>query len=749
MTKLIALSFIALPIFAQLAVNGPLVCKQSTTCTYTATGGSGGYVYTMVSGSVGSINPSTGVYTAPARIVPKSVINGWQSYPNNHVMNTRIDALPVHSRSAERIDNMLHGPVNLLWGYKSHQTALSTDPPTPMTGYFYGGYIGDMFFPPASKVKSEGGTGSWGNAFLNTASGQVDDHWFSTTRDTGIIQEVYAMATKGYRTGSPNENAEAGTIQSLESFQVSGYGVGLDQIPIEPGVIHMEEIIDAMNGNIDAIQHALRFRHNNSLIAAGLNVWPTIWGGAGHGCVLYSGYAGPYDVCPPVGSRFRIKSSWTKPAFSGSCATTECQNVINALVRAMQRYGMYLGDGTGASDWELEFDGSPYMIRAMYYILYELPNVTFPIADHNTFEIVDESSLETNRTQNYTYTPPEENPTNVWQESKLTNGFVTPSDAAVVKVTDSSSAVAYTSIALQGIAIGVEDIQETFMAGAAPYQFTPWVSGTSNAGLTCTMNPTGGGYGSITSGCLYTPASTGTVGTSRFDSTVTVTSAADSFFTKTFNLTVLPRSTDGKMHMSFGKTAQYYPAAKYTDSANIDWWNDSSNAVPISLTPETAVGAGGSITSAPNFSTAGAIYAAQGAPTPPPNDFHLRIHTPTGSIQTTMYLGMFAFNTPNDHQIGISIDSDGTTVVPQQDINTLVGGNSNAVAVTFTKTISDGILHIAIRTQGVDPFTDSSYTLPRYNLGFGGPLLAGIEIGATPPPIPSNTYRGTWRGTRR
>ena len=203
-----------------------------------------------------------------------------------------------------------------------------------------------------------------------------------------------------------------------------------------------------------------------------------------------------HTACPPYGARFRLKASFVWPGFDGLCPTTVCQNVVNALVRSQQRYGLVLADV--GSNGETDYDGGQYTSTDIGSAFRELYSKL--LFDKDNYEAVDESALNTSQGGGV--------PDQKWLEAKLNNGMMTPDDAAVIKVTDNAAHAAYYSVALQGVVIGVPNPIEVVMAGASPIQFSPWVTGSSNTGYSCSLSPSGGANGSITSRCLYTPPST-------------------------------------------------------------------------------------------------------------------------------------------------------------------------------------------------------------------------------------------------
>ena len=184
-----------------------------------------------------------------------------------------------------------------------------------------------------------------------------------------------------------------------------------------------------------------------------------------------------HTACPPYGARFRLKSSYVWPGFDGLCASTACQNVVKALLRAQKRYGLVLADV--GSIGEVDYDAGSYTSADIGNAFREI----FPrlLLSKDNYEVIDESALNTGQGGRAA--------DQRWLEAKLNNGMVTPDDAAVIQVTDSAGNVGYYSVALQGVAIGVENPIEVVMAGAAPIQFSPWVTGSSNKGYSCSLSP--------------------------------------------------------------------------------------------------------------------------------------------------------------------------------------------------------------------------------------------------------------------
>jgi hypothetical protein len=775
-----------------LTLAGPSTCRQGQTCNYTASGGTPPYSYSLMGGSVGSINPGSGAYTAPAHIVPKQVINGCQGMPNNSIFNTRIDSLPVHPNNTLWMSNVDTG-MNYLSGYAggdriSGSTVLSTDPPLLMNFVYSPNPPGgtNFIFQPFPDRVSQAGA-AWTPP--SNIPG-VDNHFLTTYRDTCQEQDVYKLYQNGAYPPYPLSNSAAGVLYSLELNQLPSYGTDAAGLPFGPLMVHEEELIAAAAGDLDAIKHAARLTLDARSLAGAERIWPaqtvasggfcqgppSIYGSAwpnisGNGTTTVTTTAGfefrptwpagmivtldavnytivsvagnglsmvlssavpagshamttPDTNCPPYGTRFRLKASyvWPSTSYAPNCDTA-CKNLIQAIIRQQQRYGMFLAD-VGTS-WGFENDGG-LVNYAMGIVVQHLncnvANCQFDglIGNASNYEIVDESSLQTSQTQG--------TPDPTWTEAKLNNGYVIPDDAAVIQVTDSASHIGYWSVSLQGVAVGVQHPNEVVMAGAAPFQLAPWVTGTSNPGYSCSLSPSGPGYGTITGGCLYSPPVANAVATLT-TTTVTVTANADPAATKAVIIQIVPLSSDGKLHISLGKA---YPSATYTDNNGIVWWNDMAQGLPMNLFPDD-----GSISSPygqvwSNYpgTDAFALSAPRLYDTllSGYNDHHFRIHVPNGTVTGTVLPANTGASAPNI--VGFSFDCNGIPAVGQTDLFDFTGGLFVGRPLSCTQAVTNGLLHMVVRLQGVNLGAHDGCSTPCYaatNPGFGN-LAAGLVV---------------------
>src|ERR1700693_3109713 len=85
--------------FAQAPVispSTPPVVNQGATFKFTA---NAPVAWSMGPGSKGKID-ADGTYHAPSTVTSQQSMGGCQLLPNDHIINTRIDSLPVNSKSA-------------------------------------------------------------------------------------------------------------------------------------------------------------------------------------------------------------------------------------------------------------------------------------------------------------------------------------------------------------------------------------------------------------------------------------------------------------------------------------------------------------------------------------------------------------------------------------------------------------------------------------------------------------------------
>src|SRR6266576_2572381 len=136
----------------------------------------------------GSINASTGVYTAPASVTAQRSYGGFQLLPNNHVFNTRIDSLGVHASSVSWMQQLLDGSPGGSPGYlPAFPLNYVTNSANTVNMHFFYGAVHDALFtvPSFPNVRIEGG---WFSALSNQSG---DHHLLQVNTDSGMFSEFY------------------------------------------------------------------------------------------------------------------------------------------------------------------------------------------------------------------------------------------------------------------------------------------------------------------------------------------------------------------------------------------------------------------------------------------------------------------------------------------------------------------------------------------------------------------------------
>jgi hypothetical protein len=278
-------------------------------------------------------------------------LGGCPMFPADNVWNTRIDTLPVHSRSTAWITSI------------GRSTGLHMDFGSGIWPDPGGGPIGIPYnVVPSTQAGINMGAGQFDYADESDLGGYPipasplieygsDHHILIVKQGECKLYELYAaQKTVGIW------YAGSGAIWDLNSNALrpdtwtSADAAGL---PILPGLVRYDEIAAG------EIKHAIRFTINNT---AGY-IWP-----ARH-------LTSPTNVnIPPMGARFRLKASFNISAYPAD---------MQVLLRAMQQYGIIVADN--GSDWYIS--GAPDS-RWDNDTLHLLDDIT-----GNDFEAVDESSL--------------------------------------------------------------------------------------------------------------------------------------------------------------------------------------------------------------------------------------------------------------------------------------------------------------------------------------------------------------------
>ena len=192
--------------------------------THTFTASCTGAVWSVTGG--GSINPSTGVYTAPATVWAQDVSRGQQLLPNNNAYKLPINGLPVDSRSSywlQRVvdDQPQHASYHTFKLFQPglldfYDNVVNNSTPTQLMHFYYGGPYQDTLFPIPMPPNV-----NMQNGWSQDVAAGLDRHIFSINNQTGDDAEMYNFYID-YRTiaitpGNPTTIAY--TTNSIRTLQ--------------------------------------------------------------------------------------------------------------------------------------------------------------------------------------------------------------------------------------------------------------------------------------------------------------------------------------------------------------------------------------------------------------------------------------------------------------------------------------------------------------------------------------------------
>jgi hypothetical protein len=247
---------------------------------------------------------------APANAAPANVPIGGKCavFPDDNIWNTRVDTLPVNSSSDTWLSTMGTATTKLHpdFGRSPYgfPFAIVTNKHSKVYVKFrYSSESDHVKYPFGSDTPIEQGS---------------DRHAIMVNTDTCTLYELFdAHWNKGKPTAGSGAMFHLGSDALRPDGWTSADAAGL---PILPGLVRYSEVAAGFIG------HAIRFTVDCTSQA---HLWP-----ARHD-------AGSDDEsCPPMGARFRLKSSFDISSF-----TPDAQVVL----LAMQQYGLILADN--GSNW--------------------------------------------------------------------------------------------------------------------------------------------------------------------------------------------------------------------------------------------------------------------------------------------------------------------------------------------------------------------------------------------------------------
>jgi hypothetical protein len=424
-------------------------------------------------GCRGTINSSTGVYTAPASVTASQSYGGYQVLPNDHVYNTRIDTLPVNSNSTAWISGSGTIPVNYLPSFPINYTNGSTLTKNMIFNYTPANN-GAFQIPPYPDAKIESG-------WFAPPFGGLDRHLLAIDTTTGNFQEMYNLYSAGANPSCSTCTSQSGVKYSNSSYDLPSPTVDAAGLLIMPLTLRLQELENAVATG-GTVKHALRFTLQSGYCASSF-IWPATSFATDGGTI-------------PFGARFRLKSNFNITSFSP---------IAQVLLKQLQQYGIILADG--GYGWQITTENTRWP-PAYQSAFQEIQNAGI---GPSNFEAVDESSLMVS----------------------ANSGVTKASETVVATSVANTAQTARQQVVLTGVTLTLPNDQMYIQAGADAEQFSAFINGTSNTALRWTMNPT---VGSLSSSGLYTPPATATGAlpttvtvTSAADSTVFATMALTVF----------------------------------------------------------------------------------------------------------------------------------------------------------------------------------------------------------------------------
>jgi hypothetical protein len=285
-----------------------------------------------------------------------STIAGCPILPVDNVWNTRIDNLPIDTRSEAYINSIgantgLHPdfgagewngePIGIPYNL------VDSDIPKVEVSFEYASESDPGPYPIPMNPKIEGG-----------ADSQGDRHVLIVDTSSCILYELY--------NAWPQEDgswwAGSGAIFNMNSNDLRPAGwtsADAAGLPILPGLARYDEV------SAGEITHALRF---TAMSTRNEYIWPA----------RHQASTNPNPNVPPMGQRFRLKASFDIQSFSPP---------VQVILMALKTYGMILADN--GSNWYLS--GVPDDNWDNDMLVSELGAIK-----GSDFEAVDESALMAN-----------------------------------------------------------------------------------------------------------------------------------------------------------------------------------------------------------------------------------------------------------------------------------------------------------------------------------------------------------------
>lgn len=667
-------------------------------------------------GCAGSVT-SGGLYTAPASVTAQQSYGGYQLLPNNHILNSRVDSLPVDTT---------HGSTFTISG--SPTGAVRTGCPgacvvtiTAATAPIW--FVGETAVVAGVTDNTYNGTftiatlpGGCSNlCFTYSQGGQSNSAsgagtvFISWIAGTGLSNLTYLAEYPGNFvnaatpiggmtfTFTSGNNGPYQFPQFPDGQQENGWYANAAQVSdrhifsVDTSSGVFQEIYNAagLPGNassgVQYLNSSYSLLTNGGTGASFIAAEPTLLhikeitqavassGTINHAVkmTLNQGYCASSFVWPasafasdggttPFGVRFRLKASFDISSFSATA---------KVLLTQLKQYGMILEDG--GTGWNVAADWSN-VPSSFYSAFSEIAAAN--IVGSTNFEAVDESSLM------------------VSSSSGLAN--VNRETVTFTRTSDSSTTTL--DVALQGPAVDIPADPINIQAGLGPQQLTAF---NSFGGVIWSMSPL---VGTLTSTGLYTPPQSVATPTTT---TITVTSVVSPSVSASFSLNVFP---SGPLYLVPDRTANY------TDSLGNTWWKTN---VSESYQTGTDCSQSGSFAAVTDITLWNCFHGRDVT-----SDLRFVFLVPNGTYQVTYRYGTIHAigETQNIYSVQNSLVY--PTVSLANYVNNAVGGDTSTTAggqyKRFTQTnqnatVTDNKLKVVVHpVNGVGAFLSSLSIIP-------------------------------------
>jgi len=690
---------------ASSGTSGPVISpatptvNQGATTTFTCGSNCGTGGTWSCDGCAGTINPSTGAYTAPATVTPQQWAGGQQILPNNAIYNVNISSFPVCASgggcggTSESIMSNVPTTEDWFWNWNWPINYLqSSEGATAQAFDYTSNQNGNYYIPHFPTGRMEGGwingngcaTCNGGSAFgpFDPFNSGTDHHTVSLITDIAQAYETYGLYAAGTNPNNSSWTAASGVGYNLNSFTLppghSGSGWGTTDwagMLLLPATLRLQEWMWAVQ-NGGSINHAARL----TLATEPANgMWPAS-----------PGFSTPSGGGTFAGMRFQLSSSYSVPGFtssscSGSTAST-CLAAAKVLLTQMQNYGIFFADGGGNWNVTVEYADMPLAYRnALLAVQNALDNGTIPKSD---WQVVDDSQ-------------------EMLSSSAATQAGC-PSPALCVEANVNRETVCYaastgttcTDIVLVGPAVNF-DKEIYYIQAGAPARTLPVLN--NYGGYTCSGTPPSGW--TLSSGCVVTPASTLTGAPQSF--LAVVTSSVNSNVGSVTQVVALP---SGVIRLLPGQFSGQVDggSGNYTDSDGNTWYaQDTSNL------PTVQGDCGGNWTETP-FPCWGYQQGNWGSGTDitlyditagSSNDTRWDMWVPNGTYSVV-------FNTGNaqggdEGEVGYELQGADTVV----DVYQAAGGPNKPYSFTASASVTNNLLSLVVRSGSNDDAFISSFSI--------------------------------------